>query len=235
MSKQLVDFKEDHQVLLKSYLDFFSKKKDECFKQIQLSIEDTKYEQRNTKLFTAVDFEEIMSKLSSEMEEAVSSELTVFYRMSGVMIQMLMFDAEQKNATLQADVSQMESYKALEQMKDFENLKTLAAGTSAASAFTMAPIGGGMKKGAQLPTLGGAMMQQQMMNQMKESQQSDNLLKGESDKYKEQVKDLQAKITDLLTSKKKQTEGNSAADHQIVELENKLMMVEEERSQAIDA
>jgi hypothetical protein len=28
-------------------------------------------------------------------------------------------------------------------------------------------------------------MQQQMMNQMKESQQSDNLLKGESDKYKE--------------------------------------------------
>ena len=94
MSKQLVDFKEDHQVLLKSFLTFFAKKKDECFKQIQLAIEDTKYDQRNTKLFTAVDFEEIMNKLSQEMEEAVNSELTVFYRMSGVMVQMLMFDAE---------------------------------------------------------------------------------------------------------------------------------------------
>ena len=61
-----------------------------------------------------------MGKLSNEMEEAVSGELTVFYRMSGVMIQMLMFDAEQKNATLQADVAYMENYKALEQMKDFE-------------------------------------------------------------------------------------------------------------------
>jgi hypothetical protein len=107
-----------------------------------------------------------MTKLGNEMEEAVSSELTVFYRMSGVMIQMLMFDAEQKNATLSADVSYMENYKALEQMKDFENLKSLASGTSAASVFSMAPIGG-VKKGA-LPTLGSAMMQQQMLNQMKE-------------------------------------------------------------------
>ena len=55
-----------------------------------------------------------MTKLSSEMEEAVTNELTVFYRMSGVMVQMLMFDAEQKNATLQADVGYMENYKALE-------------------------------------------------------------------------------------------------------------------------
>ena len=159
MSKQLVDFSEEHQALLKNYLSFFSKKKDECFKQIQLAIEDTKYEQRNTKLFTAVDFEEIMNKLSSEMEDAVTSELTVFYRMSGVMVQMLMFDAEQKKATLNADVSYMENYKALEQMKEFENLKSLASGTTAASAFSMAPIGG-MKKGSQLPTLGSAMMQQ---------------------------------------------------------------------------
>ena len=170
-----------------------------------------------------------MSKLSTEMEEAVSSELTVFYRMSGVMIQMLMFDAEQKNAILNADVSYMENYKALEQMKDFENLKTLASGTSAASAFSMAPIGG-MKKGSQLPTLGSAMMQQQMLNQMKESQANDSALKGESEKYKQQVKDLQAKITELLSSKNKQAEGSSSLETQIAELESKLMLVEEERS-----
>jgi len=59
-----------------------------------LSLEDLKYEHRNTKLFTAIDFEEIMEKLSKEMEETVKNELTVFYRMSGVMVQMLMFDAE---------------------------------------------------------------------------------------------------------------------------------------------
>ena len=64
---------------------------------------------------------------------------------------------------------------------------------------------------------------------------NDNALKGESEKYKQQVKDLQQKITDLLQSKNKQAEGSSAAEMQIVELENKLMMVEEERSQAIEA
>jgi alkylated DNA repair dioxygenase AlkB len=104
-----------------------------------------------------------MTKLSGEMEEAVNDELTVFYRMSGVMIQMLMFDAEQKNATLHADVSYMENYKALEQMKDFEDIKTLTSGTPAASTFSMTPMGG-LKKGSQLPTLGSAMMQQQMLS-----------------------------------------------------------------------
>ncbi len=71
------------------------------------------------------------------------------------MVQMLMFDAEQKNATLQADVGYMENYKALEQMKDFEGLKNLATGTSAASACALNPMA---KKGSQLPTLGSAMM-----------------------------------------------------------------------------
>jgi hypothetical protein len=39
----------------------------------------------------------------------------------------------------------MENYKALEQMKDFEGLKNLATGTSAASAFALNPMS---KKGA---------------------------------------------------------------------------------------
>ena len=35
-----------------------------------------------------------MDNLSKEMEQTVKDELTIFYRMSGVMVQMLMFDAE---------------------------------------------------------------------------------------------------------------------------------------------
>ena len=42
--------------------------------------------------------------------------------MSGVFIQMLMYDAEKQNSTIRADVTQMENYKALAEMKDFEEL-----------------------------------------------------------------------------------------------------------------
>jgi len=75
-------------------LAFFSKKKDECFKQIKLTIEDTAYENRNANLFTKVEFDEIVAKLQSELEDTVQTELQMFYRMSGVMVQMLMFEAE---------------------------------------------------------------------------------------------------------------------------------------------
>ena len=42
--------------------------------------------------------------------------------MSGVFIQMLMYEAEQQNTTLRADVNYMENYKALEEIKNFETL-----------------------------------------------------------------------------------------------------------------
>ena len=104
-----------------------------------------------------MEFEEIMAGLSKEMEESVNKELTIFYRMSGVMVQMLMFDAEQKKTTLQADVRYMENYKALEEMKDFETLE----GISVQKGNFLNPVGLGKKGG--LPSLGSAMMQQQMV------------------------------------------------------------------------
>ncbi len=42
--------------------------------------------------------------------------------MSGVMIQMIMFDAEKQNSIIKADVGYMENYKALQEIKDFEQL-----------------------------------------------------------------------------------------------------------------
>ena len=35
---------------------------------------------------------------------------------------MIMFDAEKQNSTIRADVNYMENYKALQEMRDFENL-----------------------------------------------------------------------------------------------------------------
>ena len=78
-------------------------------------------------LFTKIEFDEIMSNLEKDMEEIVKQELTIFYRMSGVMVQMLMFEAENNQLTLNADVSYMENYKALDEMKDYENLTALEA------------------------------------------------------------------------------------------------------------
>ncbi len=66
--------------------------------------------------------ENTFENLKSEMETTVRQELEMFYRMSGVFIQMLMHDAENQNSTLRADVNYMENYKALEDIKDFEKL-----------------------------------------------------------------------------------------------------------------
>lgn len=60
--------------------------------------------------------------MENEMRETFKSELEMFYRMSGVMIQMIMFDAEKQNSTIKADVGYMENYKALNEMKEFESL-----------------------------------------------------------------------------------------------------------------
>ena len=47
--------------------------------------------------------------------------------------------------------------------------------------------------------------------------------------------DLQSKITELLTKKNSEAQSlQSSSDAQLVELENKLMMVEEDKAQAIE-
>ena len=56
------------------------------------------------------------------MRETFKDELEVFYRQSGVFIQMLMYDAEKQSSSIRADVNFMENYKALQQVKDFEEL-----------------------------------------------------------------------------------------------------------------
>ena len=101
-----------------------------------------------------------MTNLESEMKETVNDELQISYRMSGVMIQMLLFEAEKSNLALSADVGYMENYQALENMKDFENLGSLE---SKKPAFSLNPV----KKGGALPQLGGGSLGQVMMqNQM---------------------------------------------------------------------
>ena len=48
--------------------------------------------------------------------------------MSGIYIQMLMYEAEQQNTTLRADINYVENYKALEEIKDFESLSIKETG-----------------------------------------------------------------------------------------------------------
>lgn len=64
--------------------------------------------------------ENAFETLRKEMQTTVRQELEMFYRMSGIFIQMLLHDAEQQNSTLRADVNYMENYKALEDIKEFE-------------------------------------------------------------------------------------------------------------------
>lgn len=56
------------------------------------------------------------------MRTTFQSELELFYRMSGVFVQVIMHDAEKQNSTIRADVNFMENYKALQEMKSIESL-----------------------------------------------------------------------------------------------------------------
>ena len=64
-------------------------------------------------LFTKQDMEQVLDDMEGEMRTTFKDELEIFYRMSGVFIQMLMFDAEKNNSSIRADVNFMENYKAL--------------------------------------------------------------------------------------------------------------------------
>lgn len=66
--------------------------------------------------------ETLLDDMEGEMRSTFRDELEIFYRMSGVFIQMLMYDAEKQTVTVKGDVNFMENYKALQDMKEFEEL-----------------------------------------------------------------------------------------------------------------
>ena len=88
-----------------------------------MAIEDLREESLKSPIFSKQDMENTFDRLRQEVQSTVRQELEMFYRMSGVFIQMLMHEAESQNSTLRADVNYMENYKALEDIKDFENLQ----------------------------------------------------------------------------------------------------------------
>jgi hypothetical protein len=96
---------------------------------------------------------QVLEDMEEEMRSTFKSELEIFYRMSAVMIQMIMYDAEKQNSTVRADVGFMENYKALQEMKNFEQLEMQSD-----FSLTKKPI---MK--ATLPTLGAPVKVEKVM------------------------------------------------------------------------
>ncbi len=107
----------------------------------------------------------------------------MFYRMSGIFIQMLLHDAEQQNSTLRADVNFMENYKALEDIKEFEQLQL-----SGGAAFSL------QKKAtitSKLPTLGSAVYDPNLQNEVQS-------LRTENENLKKMMGGLQSKFTQMM-------------------------------------
>ncbi len=60
-----------------------------------------------------MEMNQVLEDMENEMRTTFKVELEIFYRMSGVMMQMIMHDAEKQNSTIKVDVGYMENYKAL--------------------------------------------------------------------------------------------------------------------------
>lgn len=73
-------------------------------------------------LFSKQDMEKLLRDMEEEMRNTFTEELEIFYRMSGVFLQVLMFDAERQKVNINGDVHFMENYKALQELKEFESL-----------------------------------------------------------------------------------------------------------------
>ena len=113
--------------------------------------------------------------------------------MSGVFIQMLMFEAEQQNTTLRADVNYMENYKALEEIKTFEQI-SLSGGADFNLTRKKATAA------SKLPTIGAAMM----MNAHESNETQE--LKAENERVKKMLQSLQEKLAMTLAGKSQMAE-----------------------------
>ena len=158
------------------------------------------------------------------METTVRQELERYYRMSGIYIQMLMYEAEQQNTTLRADINYVENYKALEEIKDFESLSIKATGD-----FSL------KKKanvGSKLPTLGSA-----IFNSAQENSETAEL-RAENDRIKKTVQQLQQQIAQTLAGKSMFTElveGTMKDTNQIIEeLKIKVERLTDEKEKALE-
>ena len=117
-------YTQDHSNLLKRYLNFFHIKKEKAYKEVNLELNDIKDESLENHVFTKKDVEGIFNKIEDVVLSTYKNELDRFYKMSGVFVQMLLHDAEKQDANLSAEVSFMENYKALEEIKQFEEEKS---------------------------------------------------------------------------------------------------------------
>ena len=165
--------------------------------------------------------ENTFDQLREEVQDTVRQELEMFYRMSGVFIQMLMHEAESQNSTLRADVNYMENYKALEDIKDFEKLQ-LKGNFSLQKKATIT---------SKLPTLGAHVADPNMQNELAN-------LRLENELLKKQVRELQAKITQVLSSKSQVSDEvdshTKQKDHEIAELESQILNLQVESNKAKD-
>ena len=142
--------------------------------------------------------EQLLNEMDEEMQGTFKAELEIFYRMSGVFIQMLMFDAEKQNSTVRGDVNFMENYKALQEMKDFEELVMNAD-------FTLEKKQAALMRKSTLPGLGAPIQVEKVVVKDEAVVQENERLQAELQRMKTQLAS-----TDLEQSIKTQAESLKA-------------------------
>ena len=144
----------------------------------------------------------------------------MFYSMSGVFVQMLLYDAEKQNTNLKAEVAYMENYKALESIKTFEEIKAPEEGLQKKKTAGM----------ARLPTLGSSTYNNDpaVMRQLEE-------LKEDNVRLNERANTLALELSKTKKNTEQVTEEAGSEKRKAEELERMLeqntTMTKEERDQ----
>ncbi len=154
-----------------------------------------------------------MIAVEDEVVSTFREELDRFYKMSGVFVQMLLHDAEKQDANINAEVSFMENYKALEEIKQFEEEKEALSLPSMVNKVS--------KMASKLPTL-------LDKDENKELQFQNKQLMTENESLKKKIAFQEKKLIDSLKEKStlssnfKQIESESS--HLKSELEGNIVM-----------
>lgn len=167
--------------------------------------------------------------IEDEVVSTFRNELDRFYKMSGVFIQMLLFDAEKQNANINAEVSFMENYKALEEIRQFEEEKEALSLPSMANKIS--------KMASKLPTLLDKDVSKSLQDEIKKLQFDNDALKKKmgmvsliiySTAFQESKMLESLKEKNALSSNLKETE--SVTSKLKSELEGNVMMTASEKS-----
>jgi len=126
MEKTIESLSGDHQMEIHKYLKFLKTKINQSVTRVDNAFSNFKEDKlKEGEMYNTDDVETMTDELQEDVKGTCESEMTNLVRMSGVFIQMLLYQADQQDISLKAEASYIENQSAIENMGALEVLNAV--------------------------------------------------------------------------------------------------------------